>query len=63
MTSDEDRVFNLMMKKYGMWDYTKFMYGKKGLKDEDTGYYRWAAYHDGGWLEGYYLQPVIYWGA
>lgn len=61
MMNEDDRIFNLLMEKYGIFDYTKYLYDRSD--GSDTGYYRWAGYHDGAWLEGYYLQPVIYWGA
>ena len=46
---------------YGIWDYVVYKYGR--YDDNDTGYYRSRAYYDGGWLEGYDLEPVVYWGA
>ena len=63
MTQEEEQkyYFGLFFAKYGVWDYTKYMYGN--YDDGETGYYRWQCYHDGGWLEGYRLEPVIYWGA
>ena len=45
-----------MFDKYGIWDYVVWV--------NDCDYYiRYRCYHDGGWLEGYDLEPVIYWGA
>ncbi len=59
---DQQRyMFGQFFAKFGQWDYTKYMYGK--YDDGETGYYRWQCYHDGAWLEGYRLEPVIYWGA
>ncbi len=40
---------------YGLWDYATW--------DERYGYVRFRCYNDGSWLEGYDVEPVIYWGA
>ena len=50
-----DEHFDLFFYKYGIWDYT--------LYSETWGWCRYRCYHDGGWLEGYNLQPIVYWGA
>ena len=50
-----------MFDKYGIWDYTVFIEGKHFK--QYRGWYRFRCYHDGGWLEGYDLEPVVYWGA
>ena len=50
--------FDLFFAKYGIWDYTLWR-RVPGYE----GYWRYRCYHDGGWLEGYNLEPVIYWGA
>lgn len=48
--------FDLIFARCGIWDYAVWVY--------DYNYYvRYRAYHDGGWLEGYDIQPVMYWGA
>ena len=47
-------TFDLLMEKYGWYDYCDYI--EKTL-------FRFRAYHDGGWLEGYDIEPVIYWGA
>ena len=48
-----------MFDKYGIWDYVIYANDLYG----NLGYYRFRCYHDGGWLEGYDMEPVIYWGA
>jgi hypothetical protein len=53
--------FDFCFQKFPCFDYVKYMYGKHD--DAYTGYYRWRCYHDGGWLEGYDIEPVVYWGA
>ena len=45
--------------KYGIWDYTVYANDLYG----NLGWYRFRCYHNGGWLEGYDFEPVIYWGA
>ena len=46
--------FEMAFAKYGWYDYCDYI-GKT--------LFRFRAYHDGGWLEGYDIEPVIYWGA
>jgi hypothetical protein len=46
----EADLFDDLMERYGRFDYV-------------IGQFRWRGYHDGGWLEGYDIEPVIYWGA
>jgi len=47
--------FNVFFDKYGIWDYTMF--------SETWGFIRYRYYNDGAWLEGYNVEPVVYWGA
>lgn len=51
--------FDLFFAKYGVCDY--LIYGND--INNNKGWYRYRVYHDGGWLEGYDIEPVIYWGA
>lgn len=50
----DERTFNLLMEAYGWRDIVLCVQGAA---------FRLRAYHDGGWLEGYQTDPVIYWGA
>lgn len=59
MTQEE--TFDALMARYGRFD--NVIYINHKLSGLYTGWYRFRCYHDGGWLEGYDLQPVIYWGA
>ena len=61
----EERELELKMQKYGIFDYVVFIrdFGRYKITNWDSGWYRWRGYHDGGWLEGYAIDPVIYWGA
>lgn len=47
--------FDALMERYALWDYCVWVDGFGFLRDR--------CYHDGGWLEGYALDPIIYWGA
>jgi hypothetical protein len=60
--NDDKKVFELLMKKYGVYDYTKWI-GDSPRFDIDAGMYRIRCYHDSGWFEDYDMEPVIYWGA
>jgi len=51
---NQDIIFDLLMKRCGWMDSVICVAG---------GAWRLRAYHDGGWLEGYKTEPVIYWGA
>jgi hypothetical protein len=52
---DKDReIFEILMAHYGFRDVVLCLQGAA---------FRFRAYHDGGWLEGYRTDPVIYWGA
>ena len=53
--NQSDRVFDLMMKSFGLYDYTHWR--------ADVGFVRSRAYFDGGWLEGRRTDSVVYWGA
>lgn len=52
--------FDLFFAKFGIWDYCIWA---MLLDNKEWGWYRFRCYHDGAWLEGYDLEPVIYWGA
>ena len=56
-----DPLFDLLMERYGVFDHTIYINDK--LSGLYAGWYRYRHYHDGGWLEGYDLEPVMYWGA
>jgi len=53
--SESDRVFELLMREFGMFDYTYWR--------SDIGLVRSRGYYDGGWLEGRRVDLVVYWGA
>jgi hypothetical protein len=57
MTDEElmTQTFDLLMESYGYRNYVVF--------SERWGFVQILGYHDGGWLEGYDVRPVIYWGA
>jgi hypothetical protein len=57
MTDEElmTQTFDLLMASYGYRNYVVF--------SERWGFVQILGYHDGGWLEGYDVRPVIYWGA
>ena len=48
-------VFDALMRRYGVADIIYF--------DREFGLTRYREYFDGGWLQGYRVEPVIYWGA
>jgi len=54
---DEDlqrKTFNMLFARFGVYDYCDYI---------GNTLFRCRCYHDGGWLEGYDIEPVIYWGA
>lgn len=67
MTVEEEkkRTFEKFFARYGVYDYCVYIrdYGRYKITNWDSGWYRQRCYHDGGWLEGYDIEPVIYWGA
>jgi len=54
MTDDAD--FAYLMERYGYLDYVVWV-------DHYKHYMRFRGYREGGWLEGYQSDFVIYWGA
>lgn len=54
MSDLENETFDALMKAYGWLDIAGCIQGAA---------FRLRAYHDGGWLEGYKVDPVVYWGA
>ena len=52
-------MFEALMAKFGQYDYCVWRMEIGG----GTGLFRFRCYHDGGWLEGYATDYVIYWGA
>lgn len=52
-------TFDALCAKYGQWDYCVWAYSKIG----DLGWHRYRCYSDGAWMEGHWVEPVIYWGA
>jgi len=52
---ESDRIFELMMKKFGIFDYTYWR--------TDFGLVRTRGYFDGGWINGNRVDLVVYWGA
>ena len=51
---EQDPVFEAMMKSFRQLDIAICL---------SFGVIRYRIYHDGAWLEGYRIEPVIYWGA
>jgi hypothetical protein len=65
---EKQRTFEKFFARYGVYDYCVYIrdygdYGRHKITNWDSGWYRQRCYHDGGWLEGYDIEPVIYWGA
>lgn len=55
--SDEEQLkatFDKFFARFGVYDYCDYI---------GNTLFRFRAYHDGAWLEGYDIDPVIYWGA
>lgn len=53
--------FDALFEAYPCFDYVIWSYFRS--ENHSLGWYRYRCYHDGAWLEGYDVQPVIYWGA
>lgn len=49
-------AFDALMAVYGYADDCQW-------SEQDHGYIRRRAYYDGGWIQGYRVEPVTYWGA
>jgi hypothetical protein len=52
---DDYDTFNALMRRYGVIDLV--------FIDREFGLTRYREYSDGGWLQGYRVEPVLYWGA
>lgn len=52
---EQQAVFDALMSMYGLFDYVVCTKYGTAL--------RYRCYHDGAWLEGHDVEPVIYWGA
>lgn len=53
--------FDTLMEMYGIFDIAIHLDNR--LSGLYSGYYRYRRYNDGNRLEGYDLEPVIYWSA
>lgn len=51
---NDNATFDALMRSYGFRDVVVCLRGAA---------FRFEAYHDGGWLEGYRTTSVVYWGA
>ena len=55
MGDDHELLFNALMLKFGVMDYV--------IWTPAFDYVRVRSYNDGAWLEGYRMDPVMYFGA
>lgn len=53
-------TFDKFFARFGQEDFVVWGFN---IACRTCGYHRVRCYHDGDWLEGYDIEPVIYWGA